>query len=472
MKNKLTKEKTKTENSSKILSQVFPDAQGNNFLFSFSSSSKSSSQNKNNIRKEKQDSSIFINPPRYIHLQNYKKIDQNSSRKTPINTYNLNQYRRYTEKKDNHQKSYQEKSFQPMQRNTNHNVYTSDISKNKNQEQEKKYSYRSNYSLTQPSQRKTNERKNTHDINHRTSNIHNTTNNNINNTFTNRYNNDNKSNYSNNDRKTSINIIITQRNNKDKKINDSLNQKENTNKSYQQDKNPPKYYRNNPLISNKYNKQNLEKKDENILQPVAQKICNIIIKGGNTNKKEEKPEIPFKNARYNNSKLYVYQSDKKKKEIESEDENDTQLNKFNNEKEMESEENNNNEDKEIKIQRAQKIEKIRDKNNIFNKKNNNINLKIEKLDSNFELKKNPFGYKIAMQKAQSFEQPRNFVSKPKKENKKFEVSQLKNCDIELIGRGSLAIENKTNIQYDNQKKDYTKYQTKKKNKYERYDFSY
>ena len=46
--------------------------------------------------------------------------------------------------------------------------------------------------------------------------------------------------------------------------------------------------------------------------------------------------MPFKNVRYNNSKLYEYQSNKKKKEIEYEDENNEQLNKFNNENEMEA----------------------------------------------------------------------------------------------------------------------------------------
>ena len=52
----------------------------------------------------------------------------------------------------------------------------------------------------------------------------------------------------------------------------------------------PKYYRNNPLVK----KGNIQKqklymgnREENPLKSVAQKICNIIIKGDDTKKKEK-----------------------------------------------------------------------------------------------------------------------------------------------------------------------------------------
>ena len=62
--------------------------------------------------------------------------------------------------------------------------------------------------------------------------------------------------------------------------------KEYNNKSYQGNNYnyPPKYYRNNTSNAskneNQNNKvQNVEKKENKYFHPVAQKICNIIIKG-------------------------------------------------------------------------------------------------------------------------------------------------------------------------------------------------
>ena len=78
MKNKLTREKTKTENRSTITSQVFPRAQGNNFLFS--SSSKSPSSTKTNSAPKK--GIIYTN-----NINNHiKKIDKELLYKKNNNT--------------------------------------------------------------------------------------------------------------------------------------------------------------------------------------------------------------------------------------------------------------------------------------------------------------------------------------------------------------------------------------------------
>ena len=108
------------------------------------------------------------------------------------------------------------------------------------------------------------------------------------------------------------------------------------------------------------------------------------------------------------------------------------------------------------IQRAQSIEQPRDKSksNVLPKKNKKI-LKIEKLkNSNFELKKVQTGTVIEMQKAQSFEQPREFNYIPKTKNKatKYEISNLKDCGVELIGKANPPIDNKPIIELNNKKR--------------------
>lgn len=59
--------------------------------------------------------------------------------------------------------------------------------------------------------------------------------------------------------------------------------------SYQEEKYAPKFYRNNPLIrtASYQRKINIEKV-QNSLKPVAQKICNIIIKGESKKNKDKK----------------------------------------------------------------------------------------------------------------------------------------------------------------------------------------
>ena len=63
--------------------------------------------------------------------------------------------------------------------------------------------------------------------------------------------------------------------------------KEYNHQSYQGDKYPNKFYKSLPLMKN-YNYQNNIERGENSLKPVAQKICNIIIKGEVNNERNKK----------------------------------------------------------------------------------------------------------------------------------------------------------------------------------------
>ena len=321
MSNKYNKSNYKTEESSTPISKVFPLAQANNFLFT----SKSPSTKNSKIKKEKVDISKNWNRQNFTNLQKNVKYSQNFTKKSQISSYNQNRYKRMTEKKERNPKSFQEKSFQAP-KNTNHSTYFSEISSVRytEPEQEKKNIYKSNYKLKQPTSYTSNEKNDRHMTVYSTiSNYDNLTNNNN----RNRYSNNNSNIFNYKERKTTTHITSL-RYNRDKKINDSIEQKEYSNMSYQGNKSPPKFYRNNPLIRNKNENEN-EKKNVNInnVQPVAQKICNIVIKGRNANKKDENT---VKNDRSNNQKAkvhHIYKNYGKKKEIEYEDENDDKLNK-------------------------------------------------------------------------------------------------------------------------------------------------
>ena len=76
--------------------------------------------------------------------------------------------------------------------------------------------------------------------------------------------------------------------------------------SYQEEKNPIKFYKNNPLIKtvSYQRKKNLEKR-ENPLKPIAQKICNIIIKGEGKKEKDNKIIKSEKNEKSSNLKKII-----------------------------------------------------------------------------------------------------------------------------------------------------------------------
>ena len=155
------------------------------------------------------------------------------------------------------------------------------------------------------------------------------------------------------------------------------------NKSYEGEKYPPKYYRNNPHIYNNNLNNNNPILTSNTL--VAQKICNIAIKGGgSSNIEKESINISGNNRRPNRQRM-----------IEYEVEEDNLRYNYNNEEEIEEDSINNNDD--IGNNKTKLLKKIKRK-------------KIPK-------KKN-YTPIIEMQKAQSFEQPRDFNFMPKQKNTK------------------------------------------------------
>jgi hypothetical protein len=482
--------RVKTENRANYTSKIFPRSQGNNYRLAYPSNSPSTYYSK--IQSEKEIQPNNLNLGRYSRQQKDINIEQNSIKKSPRISYNLNQYQKISEKLEKNQnlnqRSFQEKSYEPSQRSTNHSFFVSDFSKYKiNTNQDKNNDQKPSYTLRFPIQTKLNEKylidnnkdntNNEISINNvlhndvisssynsnnyniiNNSNIINSISNNLNNSNIisnlnnnkNRYDSSSTNNINYKERKTTTHINnLRYDKDKDKKLNEPTNKREYTNKSYQGIKFPPKYYRNNPLIRNNIDNNNQinqnidtkmdtkidtkidtktdKKKEKTQTKPVAQKICNIIIKGGKQNE--------------NNSHI-----NKRKKNIEYEEENANTNNVKN--KNMNS--------IQMLIQRAQSIEQPRDKSksNVLPKKNKKI-LKIEKLkNSNFELKKVQTGTVIEMQKAQSFEQPREFNYIPKTKNKatKYEISNLKDCGVELIGKANPPIDNKPIIELNNKKR--------------------
>ena len=155
------------------------------------------------------------------------------------------------------------------------------------------------------------------------------------------------------------------------------------NKSYQGEKYPPKYYRNNPHI---YNINNNPLLNSNTL--VAQKICNIAIKGGSSNIEKESISLSSNNNRRGYPPRMI--------EYEVE-ENNLRYN-YNNEEEIEEDSMNN----------------YNEENN-GEKKSKILKKKIKRKKAPKRKNYNPI---IEMQKAQSFEQPRDYNFMPKQKNTK------------------------------------------------------
>ena len=425
----------KTENKISYSSQNFPSSKPSNYAIAYSS--KSPSSNKTIMKYDKNYKNINSNQPRYTQYQRNSNVENNSAKKSPRNSVNTGKYKRFTEKRDINDKPFDDKSYQASHRNTNHTVYISEFTKVKNSiEQDKKFIKRPTYTLKHSTQRKMSEN---NDI-RGSSNI-------LNNINKNRYSNFNNT-FEYKERKVTTHVD-NKRYNKDSKnnVNEKKYKKEYTNKSYQGKKYPPKYFRNNPLIRSQNERQKLKKHPESYLKPVAQKICNIVIRGGNTNNskiskkmkdfnRNDSSEVSFKNKKYNegnSSQFKNYRNNKeveekllglnnykiknlKNKNIEYEEENEYELNSYynNEEEEIELDDYNMTTIPQMQIQRAQSIEqqKMRNTSQISQKKNK---LKIEKLKkSNFQLKNTETRPLIQMQKAQSFEQPRDFEYKPKK----------------------------------------------------------
>ena len=463
----------KTENKITYSSQNFPSSKPSNYAIAYSS--KSPSANKTIMKYDKNYKNINSNQPRYTQYQRNSNVENNSAKKSPRNSVNTGKYKRFTEKRDINDKPFDDKSYQASQRNTNHTVYISEFTKVKNSiEQDKKFIQRPTYTLKHSTQRKMSENNDIRGNNKIINNINKNRYSNFNNTFEYK------------ERKVTTHVS-NQRYNKDNKNNgnEKKYKKEYTNKSYQGKKYPPKYFRNNPLIRSQNESQKFKKHPESYLKPVAQKICNIVIRGGNANNskiskkmndfsRNDSSEISFKNKKYNDgnsSQFKNYRNNKeveekllglnnykiknlKNKNIEYEEENEYELNSYynNDEEEIELDDYNMTTIPQMQIQRAQSIEQQRIKNTsqINQKKNRLI---IEKLkNSNFQLKNTETRPLIQMQKAQSFEQPRDFEYKPKNKKKKFEMSSMRDCDVELIGKNNSSDEENENLRYDSPKK--------------------
>ena len=300
----------------------------------------------------------------------------------------INNYKRLSEKIEVKNKCSQENSFQTTQRKINHSIYLSGFNRVKDCiEQEKKYIQRPSYTLNNPTKKLMNAGE---EINH-----YNKTNCNLNNNLEQNVDNKNNSNNYNifeyKKRKVTTYVNNKKYDKNKKNLYESKEKKEYDNKSYQGNKNSPKFYRNNSLIKNenKNNKyKNLEKNDNNILNSVAQKICNIIIRGSIKKQNEcirndyHDSRILFKNMKNkkNNSNITGNKNNKGLKEkllginesnrlkyinnrnIEYEEEND-EINNYNNEEEeIEEEEINMNVIPTMKKRKAQSIEQVKDKN--------------------------------------------------------------------------------------------------------------
>ena len=271
------------------------------------------------------------------------------------------------------------------------------MSKNNNNSDEnkaKKYQQRSSYTLKQPEDKRLTEKYQIYEV----------AKNNNNYNYNNRYENSNLYPRKSNDSNTS-NYLIKSRDSKQNIKDENQGRRHYTNKSYQGEKFPPKYYRNNPLLrTENINEENnasnnkksylLKNNKNNIfignMETVAQKICNIVIKGSNPNKEKES-NSNLSNRSYINKKINNNYNYNKEEEIEYDD--SFQRNQ------------NTNYEYERNIQTKEKS---------LNKKNKK---KIKK--KNVQI--------IQMQKAQSFEQPRDYISMPKQKYKpKFDIGKARN----------------------------------------------
>ena len=315
MSSKYSQKGVKTENRSTYTSQVFP--RNNKGKYHVSYESKSPNVFYSKTKHEKEDSTNNSTMSSYTSKPRNSNVEQNASKKPPIN---INQYKRHTEKRENYQRSTQDTSYQTLP--TNHSIFFSDFSKIKrnsnNIESSKQYTQKPSNTLKRPVESKLNKNLNIHethyssssninnrrinaytysnDINKHRYNYSNSNSNNINNNtdyniYKSRYNSNSNININNYKERKTVTHTGNLNYDNDKKNNTIFTKKEYNNKSYQGNNYnyPPKYYRNNTSNvsknENQNNKvQNVEKKEDKYFHPVAQKICNIIIKGNPTKK--------------------------------------------------------------------------------------------------------------------------------------------------------------------------------------------
>ena len=230
----------------------------------------------------------------------YRQVNTEVNPTSPRVTLGIKkEYKRHTEKKE-----YEYMNKIPLKEqnnrsiNQNHSYYVSKNNNNSDENKTKKYQQRSSYTLKQPEDKRLTEKYQIYEV----------AKNNNNYNYNNRYENSNLYPRKSNDSNTS-NYLIKSRDSKQNIKDENQGRRQYTNKSYQGEKFPPKYYRNNPLLrTENINEENnasnnkksylLKNNKNNIfignMETVAQKICNIVIKGSNPNKEKESKFIPKK----------------------------------------------------------------------------------------------------------------------------------------------------------------------------------
>ena len=143
--------RVKTENRSNYTSQIYPRSQGNNYNLAYTSPSPSIYYSKINNEKDSQLNNLSITS-RFSRQQKETNIEKNLPKKSPGTSYNLNQYKKITDKLVEKPKILQEKSFEPIPKNTNHSFFVSGKPRNNlsNIAQDKNDEQKSNYTLKYP----------------------------------------------------------------------------------------------------------------------------------------------------------------------------------------------------------------------------------------------------------------------------------------------------------------------------------
>ena len=297
MSNKYNFDRIKTENRVTFTTKKFPtNSQRNNSHFIYSSKSPSSNYVKTQYEKEDQPNNSNLS--RFFKLQKYTKIDGNKQKISPRNNCNIIKYKGFSERREDQRRPSLERSFHG-QETSNHSLYISSFTKKNAPDQTNNIINKSTNFIT--------------NRNFNSNNQANSTNSN-----NNRYANMNNRNFNFKERKITTHVSNLRYEREKKNEVEPISRRIYTNKSYQGNKYPPKYYRNNPLV-NSNNDDNIPRYGKNQIKLIAQKICNIYIR--------RTPRVnKGKNKKKNNNDL-----DGSKKMIEYEEENQNlDINNYNN----------------------------------------------------------------------------------------------------------------------------------------------
>ena len=332
------------------------------------------------------------------YLNKYSNLEQNSFKEEN----KINYYRKLAQKNEINKKLNTEYSFQDTQKDKNHSkTYFSDINK--------KLDVKPTYTLKNTIERRINEKYQSNNNNKIINNK-------------NRYNNNNN-NITFKERKVTTYIMNKDKVKKD--INELGSRREFTNKSYQGEICPPKYYRNNPLIRDE-NIKNKNSVKNDIKVNIARRVNTYRENEYDSSKSFDK--VNYKIGRMNNKKIEYedeYEDIERKYDI-------TAMPRF---------------------QRGQSIEQ-----NHKNSQRPNLIQKNLKLNTDFNLDKKRI---VSIIQSQSFEEPKDFKSMIKSKKLNY-ISQLKNRDIEINGISKVKIDNEKIINYNTPTKIINQYQLKGK----------